>query len=135
MASAIDSALLATQTYKARKPAAGTRPRGPAADTQAGTPATAIPGQHSRPAVALSLSAEALQVLSGTRDTERQARPKESEDQTPRTAESEAAKPGEGTFETLVEQEPRQREAPFAHLPRDESPRLQIPGSRLDITI
>lgn len=139
MATPIDSALIAAKTYKARKPAADVRPRAPSQDGQNRPSAAVIPGNRGQSAVAISLSAEALQVLSGNRDAGRPAKPRGPDDETPRpaqpetTAASDAA--SETAFEPFTDAGPSRREAPFAHMARSDTPRLQLPGSRLDIKI
>ena len=135
MASPIDSALIANQTYKARKPAADARHRTPAGEPQNRAPATTVPGRRGQPAVAFSLSAEALQVLSGNREPARPAKPRTDEEQTPKAAEPEATTATQEAFEPLNFSGSNRREAPFAHMTSANPQRMQLPGSRLDIKI
>ena len=65
MAAPIDSALLATQTYKPRKTAAGARPRTEAFQEDRPSAAPAVVSRRTQSGVAVSLSAEALQLLNG----------------------------------------------------------------------
>ena len=139
MATPIDSALIAAQTYKARKPAADARQRAPAHEPQDRAPAAPVSGRRGQPAVAFSLSAEALQVLSGNREPARHIKQRADEDQTPKPAEAEAAASTDAAFEPLGVSESElgssRREAPFAHMTSASPQRLQLPGSRLDIKI
>ncbi|MGI9416155.1 MAG: hypothetical protein ACR2PM_20965 [Hyphomicrobiales bacterium] len=132
MASPIDPALIAPQSYKPRaKPAADPRARGPQDNAPARPDAGA--GRRSQAAVSVSLSAEALAVLSGGRDTPRQARP---DAEKPETQAASAARPGFSAEDVSEEAPvPRQREAPFAQVSETRSQRYTAPGSRLDITI
>ena len=135
MASPIDPALIATQTYKARKPGADARQRTPAHEPQNRAQATAVPGRRGQPAVAFSLSAEALQVLCGNREHGRPIKQRTDEEQTPKPAKAEAATAAEDAFEPLSVSGSNRREAPFAHMTDASPQRLQLPGSRLDIKI
>lgn len=135
MASPIDTALLATQTYKLRKPAAGPKPRTPESETQESLRPVAPPNRRSQPAVSLSLSAEALELLSGNRQPARDARPATRQDTTPVAEPVDTQAGTDAVFEPVEPQQAPRREAPFAHLPRDNAARATLPGSRLDISV
>jgi len=139
MASPIDKNIVTQQNQRAHKPAAETRPRGTAGSNPSQASAAAAQGRRSQPAVSVSLSAEALQLLNGNREPVRHARPQAPN---PRTetpdeaeAETEVAATGE-VFELHADDldSPR-REAPFAHVSNPTPGRYQLPGSRLDITV
>jgi hypothetical protein len=131
MASPLDAALIATQAYKLRPATpSGARPK-PA--SQAGAPArTGAPlaGRREAPAVSLSLSSEALAILSGG---DRRTAP------TPRDPYRSDAAPaqarGDDLFEPLDDPHRFAREAPFAHLKTAANTRPMPPGSRLDISV
>lgn len=134
MASPIDKNIVARQNQQVRGPGAEPRPRANPAGTP---PATAAPahGRRSQPAVSVSLSAEALQLLNGNREPVRQARPQPPEPRKAPVEETEAVAGG-AVFELLDDDTfPQQREAPFAHVAKPEPGRYQLPGGRLDITV
>lgn len=132
MATPIDSALLATQTYKPRKPVADARPRTSVftEDEQAAGPA--IVSRRTRSGVAVTLSTEALQLLSGNGGSPERNRPSIAEEAPARTGATAGTATG---FELPADTPPPQREAPFAHVARDDGYRLAQPGSRLDISV
>lgn len=135
MASPIDSALLAAQTYKPRKAAVGPRARAGSTERADQTAGIAAASRRNQPAVAVSLSAEALQILSGIKDTGRHARPQRADEQTASSEEVDETSATDEAFEVFEQPAPRRREAPFAHLAREETQRIVPPGSRLDIRI
>ena len=135
MASPIDTALLATQTYKLRKPASGQRPRAPESGTPESTTAPAAPNRRSQPAVSLSLSAEALELLSGNRQPAREPQRAGREDRQPAAQPVEAKTASDAAFAPEEPAASPRREAPFAHLPRESGARATLPGSRLDISV
>ena len=135
MASPIDTALLATQTYKLRKPASGPKPRAPEAGTPERPDIPSAPNRRSQPAVSLSLSAEALELLSGNRQPAREPQPALREDRQPAAQSVEAAGSADAVFDPVEPAAPPRREAPFAHLPRESAQRATLPGSRLDISV
>lgn len=136
MAPPIDPRLLAPQTQTVRKPATAPRPRGGAAGAADRGTAAPVLGRRSQPAVSVSLSAEALQLLNGNRQPARQARPQAPDQRPARPQATAAAKPAADEFELLLEDPaPQRREAPFAHVSRPSEGRAQLPGSRLDITV
>lgn len=132
MASPVDSALIASQAYKPRKAPADGRTKPAAGDAGADQRAAAA-GRSGQPAVAVSLSAEALALLSGNRTNGQPGTPRHAED---RITQAEAGEEVEdAAFEPLLEEPPRRREAPFAHVARADTQRYVLPGSRLDIKV
>jgi hypothetical protein len=135
MAPPIDAALLATQTYKLRPAGqAGVRQKSAQQATGGETPAMRSAGRRQAPAVALSLSAEALSLLSG--ETGKPAAvSRDPYDAAAREAAPQQAQSDDAVFEPIDFPARPQREAPFAHLDTNVNRRNVPPGSRLDITI
>ncbi len=160
MASPVDAALIASQTYKLRP----TTPQsGRVRTSSENEPAVAGQGQgrRSAPAVTLSLSSEALDILNG--NGQRPAQPQRdpynagqsatadsgiNESDVNETGASEPDATGttfndavvretedSGLFEPLQANSSHRREAPFAHLRDETANRYVAPGSRLDISV
>lgn len=133
MAPPIDTSLLAPRNQKVGKAPTDPRARGTAADRGAAAPAL---GRRGQPAVSVSLSAEALQLLNGNREPVRHTRPQAPDQRPARLHAAAAATAGSDEFELLLDDPPApRREAPFAHVSRPNDGRTQLPGSRLDITV
>ncbi len=133
MAPPIDPTLIGSQTHKVRPKPAGD-PRGQR-ESAPSRHDGAAPGRRSQPAVSVSLSADALALLSSGRDAPRQ--PPKTEARQPQTAQASTVAPTFTTEGVAEEATPasRQREAPFAHVSETRNGRLAAPGSRLDITV
>ncbi len=132
MATPIDSALLAAQTYKPRKPAADTRPRGSVFAEDERAPGAAVLSRRTHSGVAVTLSAEALELLSEQSQTTGRSQARDHKEPVPQT---EVASATGVSFELPAGTPPPQREAPFAHVARNEGYRAVQPGSRLDISV
>ena len=135
MAPPIDPTLIGSQTHKVRPKPAGD-PRGQR-DSAPSRHDGAAPGRRSQPAVSVSLSADALALLSSGRDAPHQS-PKTQTRQQSQTAQTSTVTPTFTTDEIAEDTSataPRQREAPFAHVSETRTGRLAAPGSRLDITV
>lgn len=132
MATPIDSALLATQTYKPRKPAADARPRGNVFAEDERAPGAAVLSRRTHSGVAVTLSAEALELLNGQGQSTGRSQVRDHKQPVPQT---EAASETGLSFELEADTPPPQREAPFAHVARSDGYRAVQPGSRLDISV